>query len=190
MRFGDRVEETTTTTGTGDITLNGATSGSLAFSDEIPEGMMTNYVIESGDDWEVAVGSRTGSTLSRTTVKSSNENNPLNLSGESTVFCAVPSSWFKSPTFSEYDLGSISGDVTIDPSNGTRQIGTMTDTTTITMDTPSSPMSVQLRLTGEFAINWNNVSWLGGSAPDFDGSSRVIILNYGSDGWIGDGGTY
>jgi len=70
----DRVKETSTTTGTGDITLAGAVTQFRAFSavcadlDEVP------YVIvgQSGTEWEVGEGVwHTGNTLTRTRVKAS-----------------------------------------------------------------------------------------------------------------------
>jgi hypothetical protein len=56
--FKDRVKETTTTTGTGTITLAGAVSGFQAFS-EIGDGNTTYYTIVSGTDWEVGIGTYT-----------------------------------------------------------------------------------------------------------------------------------
>ena len=91
----DRVKETTTTTGTGTITLAGAVTGYQAFS-VIGNGSTTYYVIEdaNGTDWEVGIGTYTlsGTTLARTDVlASTNSNNEINLSsGTHTVFCGYP----------------------------------------------------------------------------------------------------
>jgi len=87
--FKDRVKETTTTTGTGTITLAGAVSGFQAFS-EIGDGNTTYYTIVSGTDWEVGIGTYTlsGTTLSRDTIlESSNAGSAISLTGTSTVFC-------------------------------------------------------------------------------------------------------
>jgi hypothetical protein len=51
----DRVQETTTTTGTGVITLDGATTGFQAFS-AVGSGNDTYYTITDGTNWEVGVG--------------------------------------------------------------------------------------------------------------------------------------
>ena len=53
----DRVKETTTTTGTGTVTLAGAVTGYQAFS-AIGDGNTTHYVIEdaNGTGWEVGIG--------------------------------------------------------------------------------------------------------------------------------------
>jgi hypothetical protein len=66
----DRVKETTTTTGTGDITLAGAVSGFRAFSSVLAAGDTTLYCIELNAEWEVGVGTY-NTTLARTTVLAS-----------------------------------------------------------------------------------------------------------------------
>ena len=68
----DRVQETSTTTGTGTFTLAGAVTGFDAFS-VIGDGNTTYYAIVGGSQWEVGLGTYTlsGTTLARTTVLSS-----------------------------------------------------------------------------------------------------------------------
>ena len=70
----DRVKETTTTTGTGTVTLAGAVTGYQSFT-AIGDGNTTYYTIasQSNSEWEVGIGTYTssGTTLSRTTVLSS-----------------------------------------------------------------------------------------------------------------------
>jgi len=91
----DRVKETTTTTGTGTVTLAGAVTGYQAFS-AIGDGNTTHYVIEdaNGTGWEVGIGTYTlsGTTLARTTVlASTNSDSQITLSsGTHTVFCGYP----------------------------------------------------------------------------------------------------
>jgi hypothetical protein len=91
----DRVKETTTTTGTGTITLAGAVVGYQTFS-AIGDSNTTYYVIEDADGagWEVGIGTYTlsGTTLARTTVlASTNSNSQITLSsGTHTVFCSYP----------------------------------------------------------------------------------------------------
>jgi len=71
----DRVRETTTSSGTGPVTLLGAVPGFQSFSSGVGDGNSTEYTIadQSGTNWEVGVGTFTLSTqqLSRTTVLSS-----------------------------------------------------------------------------------------------------------------------
>ena len=90
----DRVKETTSTTGTGTLTLAGAVTKFQSFS-VVGDGNTTYYAIESGNgtDWEVGVGTYTasGTTLSRDTIlESSNAGSAISLTGTSTVFCTYP----------------------------------------------------------------------------------------------------
>ena len=69
----DRVKETTTTAGTGTITLDGAATGFQSFA-VIGDTNTTYYAIvaQTGTEWEVGIGTYTasGTTLARTTVLS------------------------------------------------------------------------------------------------------------------------
>lgn len=71
----DRVKETSTTTGTGALTLAGAASGFRAFSDVLSDTDLVHYVIthQSATEWECGVGTfaSSGTTLTRTRVKAS-----------------------------------------------------------------------------------------------------------------------
>jgi hypothetical protein len=91
----DRVKETTTTTGTGTITLSGAQLGYQSFS-AIGNGNTTYYTIagQGSAEWEVGIGTYTssGTTLSRDTVlASSNSGSLVNFSaGSKDVWCDYP----------------------------------------------------------------------------------------------------
>ena len=89
----DRVQETTTTTGTGTVTLAGAVSGFQTFA-AVGDGNSTYYTIAGGAEWEVGIGTYTasGTTLSRTTViSSSNSGSLVNFSaGSKNVFVTYP----------------------------------------------------------------------------------------------------
>jgi len=69
----DRVQETTTTTGTGAVSLGGAVSNFVAFSSVMANADTTYYAIISSTDWEVGLGTyaTSGNTLTRTTVYAS-----------------------------------------------------------------------------------------------------------------------
>ena len=89
----DRVQETSTTTGTGTFTLAGAVSGFQSFS-VIGNGNTTYYAIVGGSEWEVGLGTYTssGTTLSRNTIlESSNGGTAVNFSaGTKNVFVTYP----------------------------------------------------------------------------------------------------
>ena len=68
----DRVKETTTSIGTGTITLAGAVAGFQSFA-VVGNANTTFYTISGGSQWEVGIGTYTssGTLLSRDTVLSS-----------------------------------------------------------------------------------------------------------------------
>jgi hypothetical protein len=89
----DRVQETSTTTGTGTFTLAGAVTGFQSFS-VIGNGNTTYYAIVGGTEWEVGLGTYTssGTTLARNTIlESSNGGTAVNFSaGTKNVFVTYP----------------------------------------------------------------------------------------------------
>ena len=89
----DRVRETSTTSGTGTITLGGAVSGYQSFS-AIGNGNSTYYTIAGSSGWEVGIGTyrSAGTTLSRDTVlSSSNSGSKVSFGSESKdVFVSQP----------------------------------------------------------------------------------------------------
>jgi hypothetical protein len=95
----DRVKETSTTQGTGNITLAGAVTGFISFNSGIGTSNTTYYAIfEQGtNNFEVGLGTLSGSTtLQRDTVLSNSAGNTskinFNSGGTSTlnVFCTMP----------------------------------------------------------------------------------------------------
>ena len=96
----DRVKETTTTAGTGTITLDGAATGFQSFA-VVGNGNTTFYTIagQTSNEWEVGVGTYTssGTLLARTTVLSNSAGTqPSALSfsaGTKDVFVTYPSEY-------------------------------------------------------------------------------------------------
>jgi hypothetical protein len=91
----DRVQEASTTSGTGTLTLAGAIPGFQTFSSSIGNGNTTFYTIYDNvaQVWEVGIGTVGAGTLARTTVlsNSSGTTTPINLAGNSSfVFCTYP----------------------------------------------------------------------------------------------------
>jgi len=116
----DRVQETSTTTGTGTFTLNGAVEGFSSFS-VIGDGNTTYYSITSqGTQFEIGIGTYTssGTTLSRDTVlASSNSNNLVNFSaGTKNVFVTYPAG--KSVNLNSSNNLDLTGKSIISTSNG------------------------------------------------------------------------
>jgi len=106
----DRVQETTTTSGTGTLTLLGSVAGFQSFSGSIGNGNITFYTIydNTAQVWEVGVGTVGAGTLARTTVlsNSSGTTSPINLPGNtSSVFCTYPAE--KSINYDANDVATI-----------------------------------------------------------------------------------
>ena len=92
----ERVKETTTTTGTGALSLGGAPTGFETFAAGIGNSNTTYYAIfhATADEFEVGLGTLDGdsSDLTRTTIyASSNSDSAVDFSsGTKTVFCTMP----------------------------------------------------------------------------------------------------
>lgn len=92
FKFADRVVETTQTTGTGSLDLDGAVDGYQSFTDELTDGDEVTFVIEDNPAaptaWEISKGvfnTGTPNTLTRATVlKSSNSGNKISLQSGTT----------------------------------------------------------------------------------------------------------
>ena len=91
--FADLVQETTSTTGTGTVTLTGAVTGFQTFA-AIGNANTTYYKIKSGNDSEVGLGTYTssGTTLSRDTVlySTAGGTTKITVAPGATVICTYP----------------------------------------------------------------------------------------------------
>lgn len=183
----DRVLETTTTTGTGTITLAGAMSGFQSFS-AIGDGNTCYYTIVGGSEWEVGVGTYTasGSTLSRDSVlDSSNSGNLVNFSaGTKKVFVTCPAERqaLNLPPYTITDGASVD----IDPTNGDIQIWTLGDNRTPTATNFENGQSVTLLIDdgAAYAITWTIVDkWFGG-APTLSTDELTGIVLFKAGGVV------
>lgn len=104
----DRVQETSTTTGTGDFTLSGAISGFKSFASRYSTGDTFYYAVQAVDavgvptgEWEVGLGTYSAAnTLTRTTVlSSSNSDAAVNFSAGTkramVTFSALQGGWIR-----------------------------------------------------------------------------------------------
>ena len=94
--FNDRVKETSVTTGTGTLTLDGAVQGFETFSSAIGNSNTTYYAIElpGTTEFEVGRGTVSAGQLARTEIiSSSNSDSAVDFSaGTKIVFCTLPAS--------------------------------------------------------------------------------------------------
>ena len=93
----DRVRETSATTGTGSITLDGAVTGYQTFDAVLDTADTTYYTIaeQNGPNWEVGIGTFTApATLARTTILSSSSGGSIVTfnTGAKDVFISLPAS--------------------------------------------------------------------------------------------------
>lgn len=84
----DRVQETSTTTGTGTFTLAGAVTQFQTFSSAIGNGNTTYYTAYTagGTDWEVGIGTVGAGTLSRDTILASSNSGNIVTFGAGTKY--------------------------------------------------------------------------------------------------------
>ena len=125
----NRVQETTTTAGTGTITLAGAVAGYQSFA-AVGNGNTTYYTIVDGNDWEVGIGTYTsaGTTLSRDTVLSSSAaGTKINLSGTAAkVFVDYPAEKAISDGYGTLPVANGGTNATATPTAGAVAYGTGT----------------------------------------------------------------
>jgi hypothetical protein len=197
----DRVKETTTSTGTGTITLAGAVGGFQSFS-VIGNANTTYYAIVGPTEWEVGVGTYTasGTTLSRDTVlESTNANALVNFSaGEKEVFVTYPASravdtaliqTLTNKTLTDPTIeGTIIEDVftitdgsgvDINPANGSIQSWTLGANRTPTANNWLSGESITLMVDDGSAriLTWTTIGvvWVGGSSPSLTTTGWTVI---------------
>jgi hypothetical protein len=196
----DRVKETTTTTGTGTITLDGASTGFRSFS-VVGNGNTTYYTIagQGTSEWEVGIGTYTasGTTLSRDTVLASSAGAPTKTtfsSGTKDVFVTYPAGR------SVYVDGSTVDAAGIGASAGQLLYGSATDTFSLLAAGSSGQV---LTSGGAGAPSWTAQSSLSvGSATTATTATTASSLSsatwqritgnavdYGSYGSIGVSGT-
>lgn len=135
----DRVKESTTTTGTGTITLGGAQTGYQSFS-VIGNGNTTYYTIIGGTQWEVGIGTYTssGTTLSRDTVLSSSTGgSKVDFSaGTKDVFVTYPADKSVDLDISQtLNNKTLASAILTTPNIGTPSAGTLTNCTGLPLNT-------------------------------------------------------
>jgi hypothetical protein len=183
----DRVRETSTTTGTGTLTLAGAVTGFQTFSSAIGNTNTTYYTITNGAEWEVGIGTVAAGTLARTTIlTSSNAGSAVNFTaGTKDVFCSYPADKaiytdgsYSNPTWITSINGSIvSGNITGNAANITgTYAGTITSgqVTTGLGFTPASNATT-LSINGTSYDLSANRTWSVGTVTSVSGTAPVSV---------------
>jgi hypothetical protein len=195
----DRVKETSSTTGTGTLTLSGAVAGFQAFS-VIGDGNTTYYTIVDGatGNWEVGIGTYTssGTTLSRDTIlESSNSGSAVSFgAGAKEVFVTYPaerSVFSELPTLSRATFNdgyteevfaiTDGSTVNLDPNNGSIQTWTLGASRTPGQANWADGQSITLQVDDgtDYAITWSTLAvvWKtdGGVAPILNATGFTVI---------------
>ena len=143
----NRVRETTSTTGTGAVTLGGAVGGFQSFAAGIGNDNTTYYAISinSESEWEVGLGTLNAdsSTLTRTTVlESSNGDAAVDFSaGSKEVFCTLPAEKAVYLDASDDPVGVSGGQIT-DETKTFSNYSILTANRTITMASGTNYMLI------------------------------------------------
>jgi len=196
----DRVKETTTTTGTGDITLAGAVDGFQSFSSALSDADTTYYAIShrSANEWEVGLGTYSSGVLTRTTIlESSNSDTAVSFTaGTKDIFITLPAE--KAVTLDGNDvlsIGNIStsgylrgpATFTIDPAAHGDATGTVViagdlqvDGTTTTINSANLAVD-DLNIT--VASGAANAAAANGAGITVDGASATFTYDSTNDRW-------
>lgn len=161
----DRVKETTTTTGTGALTLAGAASGFRTFASVMAAADTCWYCISGGAEWEVGLGTY-NTTLTRTTIlRSSNANAVVTLSaGTKEVFITTVSQAVLLPDQAATPAAPDSGILLFGMNRGGRRVPRF-------MGPSGLDSSIQPALWGNSVVMW------------LPGTGTTASINFGSN-WV------
>lgn len=104
----DRCKETTSTTGTGNLTLAGAVTGYVSMASALTaDGDTSWFCAENGAEWEIFLGTRVSATeLARTTLIKSSTGSTINFSNAPVVFSTIPAARVLPVAFNAYRASS------------------------------------------------------------------------------------
>jgi hypothetical protein len=174
----DRIKETTTTTGTGAVTLDGTSDSFQAFG-EIGDANTTYYTIahQSADEFETGIGTYTaaGTSLARDTVISSSNSDALVSfsAGTKDVFVDLPASraYTALHNFTATSAPGVSNDDSEDYAIGSRWIDVTNDKEYVALDvtTGAAVWTETTGSGGEWTLTGSDL------APNTPATTNVII---------------
>jgi hypothetical protein len=199
VKLVNRAKMTTTTVGTGTVTLVAAVAKHQSFASAgVVDSDQVRYAIEDGDLWEIGLGtySSIGPTLSRGATESSSAGSEITLTGSAVVYVTAAETDIVQPekvqtlvnkTYTDAEFtGSIAEQVfaltgttpTLDPSNGTVQTHTLSGATTYT-DSFANGETITLMVDdgAGATVTWPTTTWVnnGGVAPTLATTGYTVI---------------
>lgn len=185
--FADRVKDTTSTTGTGNLTLDGTPpTGYQSFNTAFGTSVSFYYACFAGSEWEVGIGHLSAATtLVRDTIlASTNSNAAVSFSaGSKTIVCDMPAYHaFRRPK--RYGSTTSSATPTINTDNVdiyliTAQAAAITSMTTNLSGTPTEGQQLWISITDNGtarAITWG--SSFEGSLPTTTAASTRLDMGF------------
>jgi len=187
----DRVRETTTTTGTGNITLSGADNGFKTFDTVMSTNDTTYYAIvhTSANEFEVGRATYNGSNvLARTNVYSNSSNSieKINFSsGNKFVFITLPAAKAAFEDASgNVSFANITVSGTVDgrdlATDGTKLDGIASNATAYANSNVDAHLNLSTANTGEvLSYNGSDYDWVASSAGDPAGTAVAMAIALG-----------
>ena len=165
----NRAKMTTSTTGSGTVTLSAAAGGFQSFADAgVSNGDVVQYLIEEGTAWEIGTGtySSTGTSLTRTPSESSDGGTAITLAGAANVA-----------------ITAVADDLNRLQHEGSTKVSVSATGASVT---GALTTSGDLTVSGEVAAD---LSFGDSTKAKFGAGDDLQIYHDGSDSWITEGGS-
>ena len=165
----NRAKMTTSTTGSGTVTLSAAAVGFQSFSDAgVSNGDVVQYLIEEGAAWEIGTGtySSTGTSLTRTPSESSDGGTAITLNGAASVAITAVAD----------DLNRLQHE----------------GSTKVSVSATGASVTGALTTSGDLTVNGEvaaDLSFGDSTKAKFGAGDDLQIYHDGSDSWITEGGS-
>jgi len=166
----NRAKMSTSTTGTGTISLGSATTGFQTFDNAgITNGQSVQYAIDDGSNFEIGAGTYTssGTTLSRGATESSNSNNAINLSGTAVVYITAVKAQFDEKL--DKSGGAMTGAITTNSTFDGRDVAADGVTADAALPRAGGTMS------GVIAMGNNKITGLTNPTANQDGATKAYV---------------
>jgi len=208
----NRAKMTTSTTGSGTVTLSGAAGGFQSFADAgVSDGDVVQYLIEEGSAWEIGTGtySASGTSLTRTPSESSNSGAAVSLGGTAYVAITAVAADMNRLQNAGSDIVTVSasgaavtGNITVTGTVDGRDVaadGTKLDAIEASADVTDAAnvdplvdahLNTSTAASGEY-LSWNgsDYDWTAAATSGIDDNATSTAVTIDSSGRVGIGTT-